>query len=107
MSLHFASAWTLGSFLKPQEVQSALPGSASHAEVPFGAVEPPRLGSRCAPATPTEAGNAVFMNAQPWPPRASGSTAESSSSVSMTIATSESERRKSARCRRMVSSTPS
>jgi hypothetical protein len=60
---------TLGSLRNPHEVHAAEAGSCAHAVVPFGAVLPPRVTSRCAPAMPTEAGKTTFMNAHPWPPR--------------------------------------
>ena len=75
-------------FPNTHEVQPELPGAAAQAEVPRGGL------------------NLVDMKFHAVPPKARTSTSESFSSVSTRMATSESGRKKSARCERIVVSTP-
>src|SRR5258708_1080526 len=70
------------------EVQPGSPGAFWHTEVPRGGL------------------NVVDMKFHAVPPNERTSTSESFSSVKTRMATSESGRRKSARCARIVGSTP-
>src|ERR1700678_4422825 len=79
---------SFGAVLNAHEVQAELPGSVAQIDVPSGGWK------------------LLSSQLTPMPPIVRTSTSESSSSVKTTMRTSESGRRKSARCCKIVVSRP-